>query len=57
MDKSKMMNSKPISENYKIYSMPTSDTIKIGKKPAKDSSTQRYLPFSEIRENLVIMKD
>lgn len=35
-----------------------SDTsVKTGKKPPKDSSTQRYLPFSEIRENIMIMKD
>lgn len=34
-----------------------SDTVKTWKKPAKDASTQRYLPFSEIRENMVMMKD
>ncbi len=27
------------------------------KKPSKDTTTQRYLPFSEIRDNIVIMKD
>ena len=32
-------------------------TIQTGKKPPKDSSTQRYLPFSEIRDNLIFMKD
>ncbi len=37
--------------------MSTKDTVKTGKKPAKDASTQRYLPFSEIRDNIVMMKD
>lgn len=37
--------------------MSQNDTVKSGKKPAKDASTQRYLPFSEIRENMVMMKD
>ncbi len=37
--------------------MSPNDTIKTGKKPAKDASTQRYLPFSEIRENMIMMKD
>ncbi|MBC7498415.1 hypothetical protein H7170_02115 [Candidatus Gracilibacteria bacterium] len=37
--------------------MSPNDSVKIGKKPAKDASTQRYLPFSEIRENMVMMKD
>ena len=32
-------------------------TVQTGKKPPKDSSTQRYLPFSEIRDNLIFMKD
>jgi len=32
-------------------------SVKSGKKPAKDASTQRYLPFSEIRDNCIIMKD
>lgn len=31
--------------------------VKSGKSPAADNTTQRYLPFSEIRDNLVIMKD
>ena len=35
----------------------TTASVKTGKKPAKDSSTQRYLPFSEIRDNLIVMKD
>jgi hypothetical protein len=35
----------------------TTASVKIGKKPAKDSSTERYLPFSEIRDNLIVMKD
>ncbi len=35
----------------------TTTSVKAGKKPAKDSSSQRYLPFSEIRDNLIIMKD
>lgn len=39
--------------------MSDTDTksVKTGKKPQKDSSTQRYLPFSEIRDNVIIMKD
>ena len=37
--------------------MSPNDTVKTWKKPVKDSSTQRYLPFSEIRENIVMMKD
>ncbi len=37
--------------------MSSNDTVKTWKKPAKDASTQRYLPFSEIRENVVMMKD
>lgn len=31
--------------------------VRTGKKPDKDSSTQRYLSFSEIRDNMIIMKD
>lgn len=37
--------------------MSPNDTVKTWKKPVKDASTQRYLPFSEIRENMVMMKD
>ena len=32
-------------------------TIKNTKKDHPDSSTQRYLPFSQIKENIIIMKD
>jgi type IV secretory pathway VirB4 component len=32
-------------------------SVKASKKPLADSSTQRYLPFSQIRDNLVVMKD
>jgi len=32
-------------------------TVKTNKKAIPDNSTQRYLPFSQIRENIVIMKD
>lgn len=35
----------------------TTKSVQTGKKPQKDSSTQRYLPFSEIRDNLIMMKD
>jgi hypothetical protein len=35
--------------------MPSS--VQTWKKPDKESSTQRYLPFSEIRDNIMIMKD
>ncbi len=31
--------------------------VKANKKQIPDSSTQRYLPFSQIRDNIVIMKD
>ena len=31
--------------------------VKNSKKDHPDSSTQRYLPFSQIRENIIIMKD
>jgi hypothetical protein len=31
--------------------------VKTDKKVAKDATTQRYLPFSEIRDNLIVMKD
>jgi len=31
--------------------------VKNKKKEHPDSSTQRYLPFSQIRENIIIMKD
>jgi len=31
--------------------------VKKAKKPIPDMSTQRYLPFSQIRENVMIMKD
>jgi len=32
-------------------------TVNISKKDIPDNSTQRYLPFSQIRENIMIMKD
>ncbi len=32
-------------------------TVKTSKKEHPDTSTQRYLPFSQIRENIIIMKD
>ncbi len=35
----------------------TQKSVQSGKKPNADASTQRYLPFSEIRDNLIIMKD
>ena len=35
----------------------SSQSVRTGKKPQKDSSTQRYLPFSEIRDNVILMKD
>ncbi|MDD2744913.1 MAG: hypothetical protein PHU93_00055 [Candidatus Gracilibacteria bacterium] len=34
-----------------------SSSVKTAKKPHKDSTTQKYLPFSEIRGNCMIMKD
>lgn len=35
----------------------TTKSVKSGKKTGSDSSTQRYLPFTEIRDNCMIMKD
>lgn len=32
-------------------------SVKTNKKPLQDATTQRYLPFSQIRDNVVIMKD
>jgi hypothetical protein len=40
-----------------MIDLKTIKSVQSGKKPAKDSSTQRYLPFSEIRDNLIMMKD
>jgi hypothetical protein len=31
--------------------------VKTNKKDNSDTSTQRYLPFSSIKENVIIMKD
>lgn len=35
----------------------TTASVKSGKKPNPDTSVQRYMPFSEIRDNLIVMKD
>lgn len=35
----------------------TEKSVKSGKKAVADTSTQRYLPFTEIRDNCMIMKD
>jgi hypothetical protein len=35
----------------------TTNSVKSSKKPAAESTTQRYLPFSEVRDNLIVMKD
>lgn len=35
----------------------TTKSVKSGKKPEQDASVQRNMPFSEIRENMMIMKD
>jgi type IV secretory pathway VirB4 component len=32
-------------------------SVKRAKKDIQDNSTQRYLPFSQIKENIVVMKD
>lgn len=37
--------------------MSTQSSVQSWKKPNKDGSTQRYLPFSEIRDNMILMKD
>ncbi len=48
-------------ENSSQMIKPGKDTTAASVKPKKvthpDDSTQRYLPFSEIRDNIVIMKD
>lgn len=35
----------------------TTASVKSNKKPASDTTTQKYMPFSEIRDNLIVMKD
>lgn len=35
----------------------TADSVKSKQKAPSDTTTQRYLPFSEIRDNMLIMKD
>ncbi|EKE26676.1 MAG: hypothetical protein ACD_4C00199G0005 [uncultured bacterium (gcode 4)] len=35
----------------------TTKSVKSAKKQIWDNTTQRYLPFSEIRDNLILMKD
>ncbi len=35
----------------------TTKSVKSRKKPNQDTSVQRYMPFSEIRDNLIVMKD
>jgi len=35
----------------------TTKSVQAGQKSAQDSTTQRYLPFSEIRDNVILMKD
>jgi hypothetical protein len=35
----------------------TATSVKSAKAPQKDATTQKHLPFSEIRDNCVIMKD
>jgi hypothetical protein len=35
----------------------TTASVKAAKRPPADGSTQRYLPFSEIRDNMIVMKD
>lgn len=35
----------------------TTASVKSAKTPHKDSTTQKYMPFSEIRDNCMIMKD
>lgn len=35
----------------------TTEAVKSAKTPQKDSTTQKYLPFSEIRDNCIFMKD
>ncbi len=36
---------------------PTTQSVKKVAKVPKDTTTQRYLPFAEIRDNLILMKD
>lgn len=35
----------------------TTASVKSNKKPTSDTTTQKYMPFSEIRDNLIVMKD
>lgn len=35
----------------------TTKSVNSGKRPNADNSVQRYMPFSEIRDNIIIMKD
>lgn len=35
----------------------STSSVKSAKSPQKDSTTQKYLPFSEIRDNCIFMKD
>lgn len=35
----------------------TTESVKSAKRPNKDATSQRYLPFSEIHDNCMIMKD
>ncbi len=52
---------KKVVDKKPIEIKPGKDTTLKSVKPKKsthqDDSTQRYLPFSEIRDNIVIMKD
>jgi len=51
----KAPNTKPIE--IKPGKDTTLQSVKPKKQTHEDDSTQRYLPFSEIRDNIVIMKD
>lgn len=50
-----------LKSNEKIVIKPGKDitvkSVKKNKSTHPDDSTQRYLPFSEIRDNVIIMKD
>lgn len=50
-----------LKPNEKVVIKPWKDTtvksVKKNKSTHPDDSTQRYLPFSEIRDNVIIMKD
>ncbi len=58
---SKILNNKKTTQITDAVSKSSPDTTLKSVRPDRvtheDDSTQRYLPFSEVRDNIVIMKD